>query len=83
MHQSSSVFTLSDTDTETETDEMATVPNGISVSEQSEHLHTILYSPFLSVMVLASVFASVNAPLLYHKSPKYWPPPPTTDYIFS
>ena len=46
MHQSSSVFTLSDTDTETETDEMATVPNGISVSEQSEHLHTILYSPF-------------------------------------
>ena len=37
-------FTLRDTqsDSETVTDKMATVPNGISVSVQYEHIHTIL-----------------------------------------
>ena len=33
-------FTL--TETETETNKMATIPNDISVSVQYEHLHTIL-----------------------------------------
>ena len=43
-------FTLPDTntDTNTETDELqlATVLNGIVVSVQHEYLHTILYNPF-------------------------------------
>ena len=61
-------FILPDTDTETEidteTDKMCTQPNGIcivSVSEQYEHLHKILYKPFLSVSV--SMSGSVNTPL--------------------
>ena len=33
---------------------MATVPNGVSVSMQYEHLHTILYNTFLSVSVSVS-----------------------------
>ena len=42
------VFTLTEpeTDTERETNKMATTPNGIRVSVQYEHLHTILYKPF-------------------------------------
>ena len=52
-------FTLTETDTVTEIDEMAIVPNGISVWVQYEHLHTVIYKPTLSV----SVSLSVNAPL--------------------
>ena len=36
-----------ETDIEAETDEMASVPNGISVLVQSEYLHTIRNEPFL------------------------------------
>ena len=41
---------------------MATVPNGIGVSVQYEHLHTIFHKPFLLVSVSLSVSASVKAP---------------------
>ena len=40
------------TETEWETDKMATVPNGISVSVQYEHLHTVLCKPFFIGLVL-------------------------------
>ena len=36
--------------------------NGIGVSMQYDHLHTILYRPFVSVLVSVSVSVSVNAP---------------------
>ena len=49
-------FTRTETDTQTLTDTMATVPNGIGVAGQHEDLRTI---PFLSV----SDSVSVNAPL--------------------
>ena len=41
-------FTLTETvaDTETETDKVVTVSNGIGASVQCEHLHTILFKPF-------------------------------------
>ena len=35
----------------------------MSVSVQCEHLHTILYNPFLSVSVLVSMSGKVNTPL--------------------
>ena len=38
-----------------QTDKMATVPNGIGLSVQNEHPHTILYKTFLSVSVRLSV----------------------------
>ena len=47
--------------TESETDAMATIPNGIGVSVQYENLHTNMYKSFLSVSVSVSV--NVNAPL--------------------
>ena len=42
---------------------MAAVLNAISISEQCEHLHTVLYNPFLLVPVPVPVPASLNAPL--------------------
>ena len=54
MH--SGAFIRTETDTQTVTDTMATVPNGIGVAGQHEDLHKI---PFLSI----SVSVSVNAPL--------------------
>ena len=59
-------FTLTETDIVTEIDKMATVPNGISVSVQYEHLLTVIYDPPL----LVSVSLSVNAPL--HAIIKYF-----------
>ena len=55
-------FTIRETeaDTETETDKMAIVPNGIRVPVQYKYLHTILIKPFLSI----SVSVSVNTSLL-------------------
>ena len=38
---------------------MATVPNGMGVSVQYEHLHTILYRPFLLVSVSVNALALV------------------------
>ena len=63
------MFTLTDTGTnkETKADTTATVPNGIGVLVKDEHLHSIIFKPFLSVSVLALVSVSVNAPLgTYH-----------------
>ena len=61
---SNGAFTITEpnTDTETKTDKMATIPNGISVSVQYEYLHTILYKLFLCISVSVSVSVSVNAP---------------------
>ena len=46
---------------------MATVPNGVSVSMQYEHLHTILYNAFLSV----SVSVSGVFPKLFTEFPEF------------
>ena len=55
-------FTLPDT--ETETDNICTEPKwkfaSVSVSEQYEHLHTILYNPFVICLCLGD--CSVNTP---------------------
>ena len=51
-----SAFTLRDTG------KLATVPNGISVSVQYEHLYTILYKPFVSGLVSVSVNAPLERP---------------------
>ena len=61
------MFTLTETeiDTENEINKMAAVSHHIAVSMQYEHLHTILYKPFLSVSVSVMVFVSVNSPLLF------------------
>ena len=58
------MFTLFDTgtDTDTETNKLRQYSNGIVVSVQCKHLHTILYNPFLSVCVSVSVSGSVNTP---------------------
>ena len=55
--------TLTQTETDSDTDKMATEPTGISVSVQNEHVDAIIYEPFLSVLVLVSVSVSVKAPL--------------------
>ena len=48
LYQHNDAFTLTETDTKRETDKMA---NDISVPVQYEHLHSIPYKPFLSVLV--------------------------------
>ena len=48
------VFTLTKTNTETETNKIVTAPNGISFSVQYEHLHKFCTSHFLSASVLVS-----------------------------
>ena len=53
-------FTIRETDTETDTEKMATVPSGISVSVEYEDLYTILIKPFISI----SVSVRVNTSLL-------------------
>ena len=40
---------------------MATVPKSIGVALQYDHLHTIIYKPFLPIQVSASDSVSVNA----------------------
>ena len=52
--------TVTKTDTDTKWDKVGTVPNGIGVSVQYEHVHGILYKPFLSVSVSDSVSVRVN-----------------------
>ena len=42
---------------------MASVPNGIGVSVQNEHFHTMLCKLFLSVSALVLVSVTVNDPL--------------------
>ena len=58
-------WTLTETKTnnDTEADKMALVPNGIGLSVQNEHVHAIIYEPFLSSLLLVSVSVSVKAPL--------------------
>ena len=57
-------FTLaeSETETDTETDKMATVPNDIGDLVQCEHFHKFLYKPFL-----VSISVSVMAYLHYRR----------------
>lgn len=59
------VFTLTVTDTRTETDKIGTEPNGnlvLVLSLQSKHTHTILYKPFLWVSASISIPGSLNTP---------------------
>ena len=60
-----SSFTLSDDDTETDTevDTMCVEPKTNLhrfLSEQNKHFHTILHNIFLSISVLVSVSVTVN-----------------------
>ena len=65
--KSYSVFTLieTETDTKTDPDKIAAVPNGFDVFVQYEHLHTILYKPFLSVSVSVFVSCQCEDPFPY------------------
>ena len=51
-------FTITETETETDTEidkNFAAVPNGISVSLQYEHVHTIVSKPFFIGLGLCSL----------------------------
>ena len=61
------VFTLTETKADKGTEPIKRVLNplafvtvSVSVSGQCEHLHIILYNPFLSVSVAVSVSVSLN-----------------------
>ena len=68
-----STLTETKTNTETEIDKMALVPNGIGLLVQNEHVHTIIYETFFSVSVLVSVYVNVKAPLQTSNRLKWCP----------
>ena len=51
----SSAFTLIETDVDNETNKLAKVPNGIGVSMQYEHLHTILYNSIQVIFICLGI----------------------------